>query len=305
MQSAVITVFGGTGFLGAAIVRALLRRGAWVRVAARRVDRKSTIELPKAVSIVRADIRDEASIEAALAGSSAAINAVGLYVENQNERFQSVHVHGAGRLARVAARAGVNRMVHVSGIGASPTSASSYVRSREAGERAVLEHFPQAAVVRPSVLFGPGDSFLCTIDAITRRSPIFPLFGNGGTRLQPVFVDDVADAIAGIAERSATNARFHELGGPRIFTYRQIVEAVLHFRGRRRALLPVPFWMWMLQARALAFVSNPPLTVDQVILMRTDNVVGRSVATFDDLGITPRDLEMLLPLCLASKSANK
>lgn len=295
MPAAVITVFGGTGFLGSAIIRTLLRRGTRVRVATRRPERMQSADHPESVIAVQADVRDEASVEAALEGSRAVVNAVGLYVEKGADTFESVHVRGAANVARLAARAGVKRLAHISGIGASTASSSSYVRARADGERLVNESFRDATIVRPSVLFGPGDSFLSTIDGISRLSPVFPLFGSGDTRMQPVFVDDVAEAVARILEDSAT--RVSELGGPRVYTYREIIEAVLDYRSRRRVLLPIPLRLWTLQAKLLALLPNPPLTEDQVVLMRDDNVVGEGVVTFDDLGIAPRDLEALLPLC--------
>lgn len=295
MPSAVITVFGATGFLGAAIVRALLRRGFPVRIATRHGDARAFADT---VTAVRADIRDAASVEAALAGARGAVNAVGLYVEKGADTFRSVHVEGAATLARIAARTGVERLVHVSGIGADIGSASSYVRARGEGERAVQEAFAAASVIRPSVLFGPEDHFLATIDAIGRVSPVFPLFGRGDTRMQPVFVDDVGEAVARIASDPVVRPGVWELGGPRVLTYRRIIQAVLRYRGRRRMLLPVPFAVWMLQARLFSLLPSPPLTADQVILMGDDNVVGEDVMTFADLGIAPRDLEALLPLCV-------
>ncbi len=301
MPAEVITVFGGTGFLGSAIVRTLLRRGTSVRVATRRPERMQSADHPEPVMAVQADVRDEASVEAALEGSRAVVNAVGLYVEKGADTFESVHVRGAANVARLAARAGVERLAHVSGIGASATSSSSYVRARADGERVVNESFRDATIVRPSVLFGPGDSFLSTIDGISRLSPVFPLFGSGDTRMQPVFVDDVAEAVARMLEDSATRAHVSELGGPRVHTYREIIEAVLDYRGRRRMLLPIPFTMWALQAKLLALVPNPPLTEDQVVLMRDDNIVGKDVVTLEDLGITPRDLKALLPLCFGQE----
>jgi NADH dehydrogenase len=171
------------------------------------------------------------------------------------------------------------------------------VRARADGERVVNESFHAATIVRPSVLFGPGDSFLSAIDGISRLSPVFPLFGNGDTRMQPVYVDDVAEAVARILGDPSTRATVSELGGPRVYTYREIIEAVLDYRDRRRALLPIPFGVWTLQAKLLSLVPNPPLTVDQVILMRDDNVVGEGAMTLEDLGITPNELEALLPLC--------
>ena len=298
MPEGLTTIFGGTGFLGSAMVRVLRERGARVRLAARRPVRAESPAYAESIDTVPADVRDEASVEAAVADSDAVINAVGLYVERGADTFRSIHVEGAGTVARVAARAGVERLVLVSGIGADESSASRYVRARAEGERVTREHFSGATIVRPSVLFGPNDSLLAAIDGITRHAPVFPLFGSGGTRLQPVFVEDVAVAVARILEDPVTRGRTVELGGPRVLTYRQIIEAVLRYRGRRRLLLPVPFGLWTLQAKILGVLPSPPLTEDQVILMRDDNVVGEGVMGFDDLGIAPRDLEPLLPLCL-------
>jgi len=171
------------------------------------------------------------------------------------------------------------------------------VRARADGEQRVRNCFGDAAILRPSVLFGPGDSFLSTIDGISRLSPVFPLFGNGDTRMQPVYVDDVAQAVARVLEDSTTCARICELGGPRIYTYREIIECVLDYRRRWRVLMPVPFGIWTVQAKLLAVVPNAPITEDQVILMRDDNVVGEGVVTLKDLGVTARSIEDMLPVC--------
>lgn len=304
MPATVVTVFGGTGFLGSAIVRTLLARGRDVRVAVRRPERMRGVPGTQAPVAVRADIRDEASLAAALDASSAVVNAVGLYVQRGADTFESVHVHGAENVARLAARTGAERLVHLSGIGADAGSPSAYVRARAHGERVVRERFPDATMVRPSVLFGPGDAFLTSIDALSRWSPVFPLFGRGETRMQPVYVGDVAEAVARILDDSKTRGRVSELGGQRVLTYREIIEAVLAYRGRRRALLPVPFGVWMLQAKLLSVLPNPPLSADQVILMRDDNVVAKGAVTLADLGIPPGDLEELLPLCLDGESAS-
>ena len=298
MPATVVTVFGGTGFLGSAIVRTLLGQGRSVRVAARHPARFQASDHPGPVTTIRADVRDDASVEAALEGAHAAVNTIGLYVEKGADTFASVHVRGAENVARLAARAGVERLVHVSGIGASSASPSPYVRARAEGERVVGERFAEATIVRPSVLFGPGDNFLAAIDGISRLSPVFPLFGIGDTRMQPVHVDDVAEAVARMIADPATRATVCELGGARVHTYREIIKAVLDFRGRRCVLLPVPFAVWTLQARLLSIVPNPPLTEDQVVLMRDDNVVGEGVVTFADLGMSPGDLVALLPQCL-------
>lgn len=297
------TVLGGTGFLGSKVVEALLSRGWRVRVGARRADRGRFSADAARVTRVSCDVTDEASLTRALEGSAAVVNAVGLYVESGGESFASVHVEGAARVARSAARAGIERLVHVSGIGASSNSPSSYVRARAEGEEALGEAFPAAIVVRPSVLFGRGDGFLGAIDAITRRSPVFPLFGRGETRMQPVYVDDVAAAIAALVHGPEVHPRIFELGGKRVLTYKAIVEAVLRFRGRRRLLLPVPFGVWMLQAKLLAAWPGAPASEHQVVLMRSDNVAGDGVPGLAELGIAAADLEALLPTVLGAGAA--
>ncbi len=298
MPATLVTVFGGSGFLGTALVRSLLAHGLRVRAAVRHPENVHGLTDSASLAAIRVDIRDEAAVEAALDGARAAVNAVGLYVEHGAETFQSVHVDGARIVARCAARGGVQRLVHVSGIGADAASPSPYVRARAAGERVVEEHFPHASIVRPSVLFGPGDSFLSTVDRITRLSPVYPLFGSGDTRMQPVYVEDVAGAVVRLVADETPHATAIELGGPRAYRYREIVEAVLQYRRRRRLLLPIPFAVWTLQAKLLSLVPNPPLTVDQVVLMRDDNVVSEAAVTFENLGIIPADLVTLLPRCL-------
>jgi uncharacterized protein YbjT (DUF2867 family) len=300
MSRLTVTVFGGTGFLGSAAVSRLLRAGMTVRVAARHPERLRVDAPPARILLAQADVRDPASVSAALEGARAVVNAVGLYTEVGAESFDAVHVKGAATVATLAAGAGVKKLIHVSGIGADPASASRYVRARAAGERRVREHFEGATILRPSVLFGPGDAFLNTIDAITRAAPVFPLFGRGQTRLQPVFVGDVADAVFRCLDGDAATGRVCELGGPAVFTYRQLVERVLQFRRRRRLLLPVPFTVWRALAKVLSWLPRPPLTEDQVILMREDNRVGEGVMTLQDLGASVHHLDALLPKCLAS-----
>ncbi len=289
-----VVVFGGSGFLGRRVVARLAGGAATVRVAVRHPQRFDHAQ----AEAVRADVRDESSVTAALQGARAAVNAVGLYVEQGAATFDAVHVAGAARVARCARAAGVERLVHISGIGADPQSPSAYVRARGAGEAAVREAFPEAVILRPSVLFGPGDAFLSVFDDITRRAPAFPLFGSGETRLQPVFVDDVAEAVARALEDPATSGRTLELGGPDVWPFREIVKRVLEYRRRRRPLVPLPFAAWEALASTLALLPSPPLTRDQVALMRHDNVVDPERDGFAALGIQPRGLDQLLRECL-------
>lgn len=295
-----VTVFGASGFLGRSVTARLLNAGMNVRAAARH-PKSLGFNAPGArVRLVKADVRDPASVAAAVEGAQAVVNAVGLYQESAADTFDAIHVQGAKIVAEQAARSGVQKLVHLSGIGASSASASRYVRARASGEGVVREGFVGAAILRPSVLFGPGDAFLNTIDAITRLVPAFPLFGRGETRLQPVYVGDVADAVFRCIDGDAARGRICELGGPRVLTYRQVVEMVLRFRQRKRLLLPVPFALWRAQAKLMSLLPSPPLTEDQVVLMRLDNVVGEGLVTLQDLGADCHDLETKLPECLTS-----
>ncbi|MDR9438828.1 MAG: complex I NDUFA9 subunit family protein [Halomonas sp.] len=254
------------------------------------------------MELATADIRDEASIDTALAGASAVVNAVSLYVETRDASFEAIHVTGAGRLASRARAAGIDRLVLVSGIGIRHDSASAYVRARSRGEDAVLEAMPKAIIVRPSVLFGPGDAFLSGLEGLARL-PLIPLFGHGTTRLQPVHVMDVARAIATLTGRPATARRLFELGGPEVLSYREILEMLLTHLHRERPLVPIPFLAWRLVAALATWLPGPPLTRDQVILMQTDNVADKDIGGFRDLRILPRSLHESLPSCLTPHNA--
>lgn len=289
-----VLVFGGTGFLGRAVVRCLAEAGNRVRVAARRPGNAS---LPEGTECLAADIRSERDTAEAVEGARAVINTVALYTETRDLDFHAIHVDGAARLARQARAAGVRRLVQVSGIGADADSASPYVRARALGEQAVQAAMPGSVVVRPSVLFGRGDSFLATLDAVTRL-PVIPLFGDGGMRLQPVHVDDAARACALLATRESEPETLYELGGADVLSYRAIVEAVLRHRGRRRLLLPVPFLAWHVLAAAASPLPSPPITRDQLALMATDNVADTALPGFDALGLQPAGLRERLPECL-------
>ncbi len=290
-------MFGGTGFLGRRVVARLKQEGAAVRVAARNPGGAGPgpAATPGEVVPVAADVRDEAAVAAAVAGAEAVVNAVGLYVERGGDTFRAVHVEGAGRVARQAARAGVSRLVHISGIGADPGSRSRYVRARAAGEAAVRVAFAEATVLRPSVLFGPGDAFFNTFAKMARAMPVLPLFGAGETRLQPVFVDDVAEAVVRALSGRDAKGRTYELGGPSTYSYRDLLLLVLDRMGRRRPFLPLPFAAWHALAGASSLLPGPPLTRDQVILMEQDNVAAPDALGFADLGIAPTPVEEVLP----------
>jgi NADH dehydrogenase len=288
-----VTVFGGNGFLGRRIVRQLADQGLSVRVASRHPDRALSASAGT-VDRVFADINDEASVTSALATAYGVVNAVSLYVESGPETFHSLHVEAAERLARQARRGGVERLVQVSGIGADAASDSLYIRKRGEGELAVRAAFADAIVMRPAVMFGRDDAFLTVLLKLLRHLPVYPLFGQGKTRLQPVHVEDVAAAIAHCLQPDGAKAITYELGGPRIYTYEELVRMVAGRLGRRPVLVPLPYPFWDLLARIAETLPGAPLSRNQVQLMQLDTVTTPGMAGFDTLGIVPQSLEHAL-----------
>jgi uncharacterized protein YbjT (DUF2867 family) len=295
------TIFGGSGFIGRHIVRRLAAEGVIVRVAVRHPNQalflKPMGNVGQIVPIA-ADVRDEAAVAAAVDGAEAVINAVGLYVERGRATFAAVHETGAETVARAAASAGVARLVQFSGIGADSRSPSRYARSRARGEQVVRAAFPRATILRPSIVFGPEDAFFNTFAALAQLSPALPLFGGGRTRLQPVYVGDVAEAARRALHDPAAPGQIYELGGPRVYTFRALLELLLAEIRRRRLLVPVPFVIAEIQAAFLSLLPNPPLTRDQLKLLRSDNVVTPGMPGFKELGITPTAAEVVLPTYL-------
>ena len=296
MERGKVTVFGGTGFLGRRVVRHLLECELSVRVASRHPERAMALfpDVRLGIESIHADINDDRSVAAAVAAVEGVVNAVSLYVENGRNTFHSVHVIAAARVARLAREAGVKHLIHVSGIGSDAESASPYIRSRGEGERVVREAFPTATLIRPSVMFGQGDAFLTPAARMLRRLPIFPLFGRGQTQLQPVHVEDVAGAIAR-AMQSAPPGTCYELGGPRIYAYRSLLEMLARHLGRKPPLVPVPFGLWRVLAYLAETLPQPPITRNQVALMQRDNVASPHAPGFADLQISSTSLEEILP----------
>ncbi len=292
-----VTVFGGTGFLGRRVVRHLLGRGFGVRVAARHPERVQTVfrsdePVPQAVA---ADLHDEAAVAAALVGAHGVVNAVSLYVEHGRDSFDAVHVEGAARLARHAREAGVERLVHVSGIGADPESSSPYIRARGRGELAVTQAFDAVTLVRPAVMFGPDDAFLTRMVKLVRTLPVYPMFGRGQTRLQPVYVDDVAEAIARVLDRSdGADRPCYELGGPHIYTYRELLQSIAREMGTRVRTAPMPFAAWQALAGVAEFLPGTPLTRNQIALMKHDNIASDDLPGLRELSVTPTALEAIV-----------
>jgi len=292
-----VTVFGGTGFLGSKIVWQLASAGLATRVAVRHPDGISKLEVSGQGEIlpVYADVRDESSVALAIKGSDAAINCVGLYIEHGAETFEAIHELGALNVAHQATVFGIDCLVHISGIGADLQSKSRYVRSRAKGELLVSDVFPRATILRSSAIFGPDDRFLNTLAEIARISPVLPLFGHGHTKLQPVYVCDVALAVLKALQNGASRGKTYELGGPRTYTYRALLELLLSHMKRQRLLLPLPFAIWRALSVVAAALPAPPITYAQVALMEHDNVVPKSALSFDELNVKPAALEDILP----------
>jgi NADH dehydrogenase len=302
MARKLATVFGGSGFLGRYVVQRLAKQGWMVRAAVRRPDEalflKPLGDIGQ-ITPIAANIRHQPSVEAAIVGADAVINLVGLLYQSGRQRFDAVHVEGAGRVATEARRAGATRFIQISAIGADPASPAAYGRTKAAGEAAVKAAFPDATVMRPSIVFGPEDQFFNRFARMTRIAPALPLIGGGHTRFQPVYVGDVADAILAAIDRDDSQGKTYELGGPEIRSFRELMVQMLAEIGRRRLLVPVPFAVASLQAALLQLLPMPPLTIDQVRLLKRDNVVAPGMPGLKELGISPVALELILPTYLA------
>jgi NADH dehydrogenase len=292
----VVTVFGGTGFLGRSVVQHLRLHGFRVRVASRHPKSGHAVlgrDDPQLRSI-KVDVRDERSVTDALADAYGAVNAVSLYLERGQETFHSIHVESAERVAAQAQRAGVKRLIHVSGIGANARSQSLYIRKRGEGELAARKAFADAILIRPAVMFGPNDAFLTAILKLLNRLPVFPMFWNGQMRLQPVYVEDVGQAIAKIMQGEQTGPTMFECGGPRVYSYEELLRAVASAAGNKPILLPVPLAAWGALARISELLPSPPITRNQVELMQIDSVSMPELPGLGALEIRPHSVEEIL-----------
>jgi NADH dehydrogenase len=299
-----VTVFGGSGFIGTQTVRQLARLGWRVRVAVRQPNLAYAMRLHGDVGqidIVQANIRNAPSVRRALEGATASVDLVGVLYEHGRQTFEEVHVTGARNIAEAAKAEQVTRLVQVSALGADLGSASQYARSKAEGEVAVREIYPDAVVVRPSIVFGQDDGFFNKFAGMAQSSPVIPLIGGGETRFQPVFVGDVGKALARAVTSTEAAGQTYELGGPAVFTFRELMEMMLREIERARLLLPVPFAAaGMLGALGdlMGAFRAPPVTSDQVRLLRTDNVVSGAYPGLEALGVTPTTLETVLPTYL-------
>ena len=302
-----VTVFGGSGFLGRHTVRALARRGWRVRAAVRRPDLAGHLQPLGAVGQihpVQANVRYEESVARAIEGADAVVNLVGVLASGGRQTFDAVHVEGARAIAAAARRAGVDTLVHISAIGADPKANAQYARSKGAGEVAVREEFAGTIILRPSIVFGPEDEFFNRFARLAQLSPVVPLIG-GSARFQPVYVGDVATAIAEALEGNADKATTYELGGPDVLTFRELLEKTLEFSEHKRPLFPIPFWLAKLQALLTWPLPNAlrPITVDQVRMLQKDTIVSEEAVsegrTLANLGVHhPHSVDAIVPTYL-------
>jgi NADH dehydrogenase len=301
-DSKLVTVFGGSGFLGRHTVWALAQEGYRVRVAVRRPELAGFLRsygLVGQIHPIQANVRDDASVRQAIVGADAVINLVGILAPSGKQTFQAVQADGAARIARVAAENGIQNFVHVSAIGADRNSNARYARSKAEGEDAVLQAVPSAVILRPSIVFGPEDEFFNRFAEMARFSPVLPLIGFGKTKFQPVYVGDVAQAVVAAIEGRAKPGAIYELGGPKVYSFKELLDKIGEYTMRKRAYVPIPFWAATMQAALVQWLPNAPLTVDQVRMLRSDNVVSQRAKDegliLESLGIKPHSVEAIVP----------
>ncbi len=323
MAQRIVTVFGGSGFLGRHLIGRLARTGAVIRVAGRDPEKalflKTLGDVGQIVPIA-ANVTHKASVANAVQGADAVINLVGILSEFGRQTFQKVHAEGAAIVAAAAREAGVKRLIHVSALGADPQSPSRYAKTKAAGEAAVREAYPGATILKPSVMFGPEDRFFNLFAELASFTPWLPVFGcpvlpkvtcggedalcavdfygDGGAKFQPVYVGDVAKAVMTCLDKNASEGKTYELGGPRIYSFKEIMELMLAETRRKRWLVPMPFWLGKFMAFFLGMWPKPLLTRDQVVLLEKDNIAGENAPGFKELGIEPKAAEILLPTYL-------
>lgn len=298
MRDAVVTVFGGTGFIGRHVVRRLAERGATVRVPTR-APRNAGFLQPMGnvaqIVLIPFDRPSDERIAALVDGTTHVVNCIGILAERKAGDFAALQGELPGRIARAATAAGVRRVAHISAIGADESSPSLYARTKAQGEATLRQGFPQATILRPSIVFGPEDGFFNRFAAMARMAPALPLIGGGDNRFQPVYVGDVAEAVMAGLTQPGTAGRTYELGGPRVYSMRELMAYMLQVIDRRRMLVKVPWGVASSLARLTELLPDPPLTRDQIELLKRDNVVAPDAAGLADLGIMPTPLEVVVP----------
>jgi len=302
MEQQIITIVGGSGFLGRYVVRLLARAGYTVRVIARNPNAASALKTAGDVGqivLVSGNLAKPESLKGKFEDSYAIINLVGILYEGGSQRFSKIHAQSAEKLAQMAKEAGVKRFIHVSALGVDKAAGSQYARTKMLGETAILAAFPAATILRPSVMFGPEDNFFNQFAAMASISPVLPLIGGGHTRFQPVYVGDVAQAIEACLAHEATQGKTFELGGPQTYSFREILQYINKQLRVDRCLLSLPFAAASLMGTLGELLPRPPLTRDQVKLLKTDNVVSVDSLGFAQLGIEPQNIDAIVPTYLA------
>lgn len=302
-MSNLVTVFGASGLVGRHTVRALAKAGWRIRAVCRHPNLANYLSpagLPGQIQLFKGNVCDDNSVARALEGADAAVNLTGVLYSHGEQSFEALHVDAARRIGRLACETGIKTLVHVSAIGADPDAGSSYAELKGRGERALHEEFPDATILRPSLVFGPEDQFFNKFAWLARISPALPLIGGGHTKFQPVFAADVAAAILRCIEDTAAGGKTYELGGPTVYSFKELLQFILRETGRKRLLVPWPFFLasinaFFLQMPSIILPIAPLLTVDQVRLLKTDNVVQDGALTFADLGIAPAAVEAEVP----------
>ncbi|HXL98944.1 MAG TPA: complex I NDUFA9 subunit family protein [Rhizomicrobium sp.] len=301
MKNSLVTIFGGSGLLGRHAVRAFAQAGWRIRVAVRHPGRANYLPPMGQVGqilVTKCDVTDPDAVAAAVRGTDAVVNLVGILHPGGGQNYESVHVEAPRTIGRAASAAGVATLIHVSTMNISPDSLSAYARSKAEGEIALSEEFPRATLLKPSLVFGPEDNFFNKFAGLARILPFLPLIGGGHTKFQPVFAGDVADAIVTCAQDPATRGKTYELGGPAVYSVKDMLKVILREADRSRLLIPIPFWIASIQGAFLQFLPGKLLTMDQVKFLKADNVVSPGALTLADLGIVPDSLEAVLPAYL-------
>ncbi|MEP0234588.1 complex I NDUFA9 subunit family protein [Roseibium sp.] len=305
LNGKLVTVFGASGFLGRHIVQALARRGYRIRAAVRRPDLAEHLQplgAPGQIMPVQANLRYRWSVDRAVQGADAVVNAVGILFPSGKQSFDAVQSFGPRAIAEAARAAGLSRITHISAIGADEASASDYARSKAEGEKGVHETLPGSVILRPSIVFGPEDDFFNKFASMSRIAPVLPLIGGGETKFQPVYVCDVAEAAAKSVDGVLTAGATYELGGPEVVSFKECLELMLHVTRRKRTLLPIPFDVANALGRVMQILPKPLLTADQVELLRSDNVVSevaiKEERTLEGMSVKPATLAAILPTYL-------
>jgi NADH dehydrogenase len=296
-----VTIIGASGFVGRYVVRRVAKTGATIAAVSRGACSAGYLR-PMGdvgqIALIDADLRDETLMAAAIAGSDAVVNATGIVAERGRQTFAAIHHQAPARLAALAKEAGVRQFVHLSAIGADPRSPGAYGRSKAAGEAAVRQAFPEAVILRPSIIFGPEDHFFNRFAAMARTAPGLPLVGGGATKFQPVYVGDVADAVVAALQQPEAAGKTYELTGPQIYSFRELMEMILADTGRYRGLVDIPFPVASILAAFLQWLPGPPLTPDQVQMLKVDNLPAPGAPGLADLGVSPTALPLVLPTVL-------